>query len=65
MSHSHHHENHHHHDHAEVNKAFVIGIFLNVAFVLIEGIFGLWIGSLSLLTDAGHNLGMSLALSWL
>jgi cobalt-zinc-cadmium efflux system protein len=39
-----------------VNRAFVIGIILNFAFVLIEAIFGLAIHSLSLLSDAGHNL---------
>ncbi len=57
MSHSHHHENHHHHDHASMNRAFIVGIALNIIFVLIEAGIGLWIGSLSLLTDAGHNLG--------
>jgi len=54
---SHHHENHHHHKHDSVNRAFLIGIALNVVFVFIESGYGLWIGSLSLLTDAGHNLG--------
>jgi len=39
-----------------VNRAFVIGIILNFAFVLIEAIIGLAIHSLSLLSDAGHNL---------
>lgn len=57
MSHSIHHENHHHHHHVSVNRAFIFGIALNVIFVLIESIFGLWTGSLSLLSDAGHNLG--------
>lgn len=57
MSHSHHHENHHHHHHDSVNRAFLFGIALNVVFVVIESGFGLWVGSLSLLTDAGHNLG--------
>ncbi len=66
--HSHHH--HHHHDHApkldQVNTAFIVGIILNSAFVLIEVIAGLATHSLSLLTDAGHNLsdvaGLALAL---
>jgi cobalt-zinc-cadmium efflux system protein len=59
MSHSHHHKNHHHHHHQQdsVNRAFLIGIALNIVFVIIESGFGLWVGSLSLLTDAGHNLG--------
>jgi cobalt-zinc-cadmium efflux system protein len=49
---------HHHHpvEIKNVNRAFVIGIILNFAFVLIEAIMGLAIHSLSLLSDAGHNL---------
>ena len=65
--HSHH---HHHHDHApkldQVNTAFIVGIILNSVFVIIEVIAGLATHSLSLLTDAGHNLsdvaGLALAL---
>ena len=57
MIHSNHHENHHHHQHDSVNRAFLVGIALNIVFVVIECGFGLWVGSLSLLTDAGHNLG--------
>jgi len=57
MSHSHHHENHHHHHHDSVNRAFIFGIALNIIFVIIESGYGLWAGSLSLLSDAGHNLG--------
>ncbi|MBI1767118.1 MAG: cation transporter [Bacteroidetes bacterium] len=47
---------HHHHRPDSVNRIFIIGIILNVTFVIIEAVAGLWIGSLSLLTDAGHNL---------
>ena len=70
-SHSHDHSHgHHHHDHApkldHLNSAFIIGIILNSAFVLLEVVAGLWSHSLSLLTDAGHNLsdvaGLALAL---
>ena len=57
MPHVHLHENHHHHPNTSMNKAFIVGIVLNVLFVLIEAIIGLQIHSLSLLTDAGHNLG--------
>src|SRR5579859_2392299 len=57
MSHSIHDENHHHHHYDSVNRAFMLGIILNIVFVLIEAIIGLYIHSLSLLTDAGHNLG--------
>ncbi len=39
-----------------VNTAFIIGISLNLLFVVIEAIVGLFIHSLSLLSDAGHNL---------
>src|SRR5258708_24531021 len=52
----HSHSNGHHHHPDSVSRVFIIGIVLNVAFVFIEAIAGLWIGSLSLLTDAGHNL---------
>jgi cobalt-zinc-cadmium efflux system protein len=65
-----HSHSHHHHDHApkldHLNTAFIIGIILNSAFVIIEVIAGLATHSLSLLTDAGHNLsdvaGLALAL---
>src|ERR1700710_537895 len=66
-SHSH---GHHHHDHApkldHLNAAFIWGIILNSLFVIIEVVVGLITHSLSLLTDAGHNLsdvaGLALAL---
>jgi cobalt-zinc-cadmium efflux system protein len=53
---------HHGHTHGRivqlrsVNTAFIIGIILNMAFVIIEAVVGLVIHSLSLLSDAGHNL---------
>ncbi|MBS1488417.1 MAG: cation transporter [Bacteroidetes bacterium] len=53
MSHDHH---HHHHHYESMSRALVAGIVLNVAFVVIEAVAGLWLGSLSLLSDAGHNL---------
>jgi cobalt-zinc-cadmium efflux system protein len=70
MSTGHDHSHHHHHDHApkldHLNSAFIAGIILNSAFVIIEVIAGLATHSLSLLTDAGHNLsdvaGLALAL---
>ena len=65
--HGHSHLGHHHHpiNLKEVNRAFVIGILLNFAFVVIEVVVGLSVHSLSLLSDAGHNLAdvASLALS--
>ena len=68
MEHSH---AHHHHHHSvqltNVNRAFIVGIVLNLVFVIIEVFAGLFIHSLSLLSDAGHNLAdvASLALSLL
>ncbi len=59
--HDHSHAHHHHHDHAprldHLNTAFIAGIILNSTFVAIEVIAGFITKSLSLLTDAGHNLG--------
>jgi cobalt-zinc-cadmium efflux system protein len=61
----------HHHagaddDHAGPHRAFAIGVALNVLFVAIEVVAGVWGGSLSLLADASHNLGDvgSLLLAW-
>lgn len=55
------HDHSHHHHHREVvlkkvNTAFVMGIVLNLSFVVIEAIVGIAIDSLSVLSDAGHNL---------
>jgi cobalt-zinc-cadmium efflux system protein len=69
--HAHQHSQEHHHGHAHavdwknINNAFIIGMVLNFLFVVIEVIAGLNIHSLSLLSDAGHNLAdvASLALS--
>jgi cobalt-zinc-cadmium efflux system protein len=54
-------EHPHSHSHsAEINKSnknvFLIGIGLNMAFVLAETIAGIAYNSMALLTDAGHNL---------
>ncbi|MBS1949314.1 MAG: cation transporter [Bacteroidetes bacterium] len=63
-SHSHSHSHHHHAvDVKQVNRAFVIGIVLNFIFVIIEALVGLFIHSLSLLSDAGHNLADVASLS--
>jgi cobalt-zinc-cadmium efflux system protein len=59
-THTHSHGHHHGHNHAidlqDVNRAFIIGIILNFLFVIIETVVGLSVHSLSLLSDAGHNL---------
>ena len=57
-----HDHSHHGHGHGHimelrsVNTAFIVGIVLNLFFVVIEAVVGLVIHSLSLLSDAGHNL---------
>lgn len=56
------HDHSHAHSHApelspgDNTRPFIIGITLNVLFVIAEVIAGLINGSMSLLTDAGHNL---------
>lgn len=50
------HHDHHHHEITSLNRAFIIGISLNIAFVLAEFAAGFWYDSLGLLSDAGHNL---------
>jgi cobalt-zinc-cadmium efflux system protein len=58
------------HEHAHgatnYNRAFAVGVALNVLFVAVEVVFGLLAGSLALLADAGHNLSdvLSLLLAW-
>ncbi|MBR1877774.1 MAG: cation transporter [Paludibacteraceae bacterium] len=62
---------HHHHEHAapqtsdkRMRSILIISIVLNLLFVIIEAGVGIWKDSLSLLSDAGHNLSdvFSLAL---
>lgn len=61
MAHDHNH-GHHHHDaiaadaNGNLNRAFRLGIWLNIGYVAIEGTFGLLTDSMGLLSDAGHNL---------
>ncbi|MDQ6613080.1 MAG: cation diffusion facilitator family transporter, partial [Gemmatimonadota bacterium] len=66
--HSHAGHSHAGHSHAPANfdRAFVIGISLNAVFVVVEAIYGVRAHSLSLVADAGHNLGdvLGLALAW-
>ncbi|MNJ83205.1 Cadmium, cobalt and zinc/H(+)-K(+) antiporter [compost metagenome] len=52
------HDHSHHHETVlkTVNTAFVVGITLNLLFVVIEAVVGIAIDSLSVLSDAGHNL---------
>jgi cobalt-zinc-cadmium efflux system protein len=56
------------HSHAPGNfgRAFAVGTTLNIAFVIVEAIFGLRANSVALLADAGHNLGdvLGLLIAW-
>jgi len=56
----------HSHAPASFDRAFAIGVGLNVAFVVAEIGFGLRTNSLALISDAGHNLGdvLGLVLAW-
>lgn len=62
----HHHHAGHHHAPAHYNRAFGVGIALNIGFVLIEAFYGWQSNSLALLADAGHNLSdvLGLILAW-
>jgi cobalt-zinc-cadmium efflux system protein len=66
--HDHGHDHGHGHSHAPENfdRAFAIGISVNIAFVAIEAFYGWRVNSLALLADAGHNLGdvAGLVLAW-
>ncbi len=61
--------NHRGHEHVapgEHTWSFAIGVGLNLAYVVVEAVAGLWSGSVALLADAGHNLSdvLGLLLAW-
>lgn len=60
MSHDHSHQT------GDYNRAFAVGITLNVVFVVVEAGYGVLAESLALIADAGHNLTdvVSLLLAW-
>ena len=71
----HHHPDHEHghsagaHGHgipANMNRAFAIGVALNLGFVGVEAVYGVLANSLALLADAGHNFSdvLSLLFAW-
>jgi cobalt-zinc-cadmium efflux system protein len=68
MAHAGHSHGGHGHAHAPANfdRAFAIGIGLNITFVVIEASYGIIANSLALLADAGHNLSdvAGLVLAW-
>lgn len=69
----HHHGHGHHHGpghvHAPVSfgRAFAIGVALNVAIVVLQGVYGYLSNSVALMSDAGHNLSdvLGLLVAWL
>ena len=67
-SHTGEHETGHGHSHApkDFGRAFLIGIVLNTAFVIVEAVYGWLSGSMALIADAGHNLSdvLALLLAW-
>jgi cobalt-zinc-cadmium efflux system protein len=80
MGHDHHHNHHAHHNHhnhhahhhheppkpGSYNRAFAIGVALNLVFVVVEAVSGVLADSMALLADAGHNASdvLSLVLAW-
>ncbi len=57
---------HHHRVNGDYHRSFAIGVGLNIAFVIIEAIYGVLADSMALIADAGHNLSdvLSLLLAW-
>lgn len=59
----------HDHSHTQINfnKAFALAVGLNLAFTLIEALYAVSANSMSLLADAGHNLGdvLGLLFAWI
>lgn len=66
VAHAHAHAHGHSHAIGALDFAFGIGVVLNSAFVIVEGVAGFITHSLALLADAGHNLSdvFSLGLAW-
>jgi cobalt-zinc-cadmium efflux system protein len=63
---THHHGGGHAHTPGSFGRAFAIGTALNVAYVVVQAIFGIAAHSLALIADAGHNLSdvLGLVLAW-
>lgn len=62
----HHHAQGHHHGPANYDRAFAVGVALNLFFVGAEVFYGFTVNSLALLADAGHNLSdvAGLLMAW-
>lgn len=56
----------HSHEPTSFGRAFAIGIALNIAFVVVEAVYGFYANSMALLSDAGHNLSdvLGLVVAW-
>lgn len=68
--HQHHHHDEHDHHHIDVSRAsktLIIGLVLNLVYVLAEVAGGIYTNSLALIADAGHNFSdaSGLLLAWL
>ncbi len=65
MTHDHDHDHGAHGPHY-AGRVFAAGIGLNLAFVLVEAVYGVLAHSMALLADAGHNLSdvLALTLAW-
>jgi cobalt-zinc-cadmium efflux system protein len=64
--HGHSHGHHHHPAPTQFSLAFAIAVGLNLLFTIVEAIYAFNAHSMSLLSDAGHNLGdvLGLLISW-
>jgi len=60
------HSHGHHHGPASYDRAFAVGVALNLGFVGVEAFYGFAVNSLALLADAGHNLSdvAGLLMAW-
>jgi cobalt-zinc-cadmium efflux system protein len=60
------HGGHGHHHSVAYGRAFIVGITLNLGFVVVEAVYGFLADSMALLSDAGHNLSdvLGLAIAW-
>jgi cobalt-zinc-cadmium efflux system protein len=60
------HHDHNHSNSKNYNQAFILGIILNVVYIIVEVVYGVLINSMALLADAGHNFSdvLGLLLAW-
>lgn len=67
MPHDHHHHHHgHHHHHHHAGQRIGFAFWLNFIFAIIELVGGLYVNSVSIMSDALHDFGdaLSLAVAW-